>query len=120
MHDDQKTSSGKNTVINTVYHTVIWVESGTNIQFSLGLEGAIGSEADAEALANAMQEKFKQQYERAGKADRSYEVRVGVLAFPAPDPLLKHPTPKSAYEMNDIIKAVELARHVPGYSNLPD
>lgn len=77
--------------METVFHTVIWTETPTNITMSLGLEGALTTRAAAERVATAYREFLKADAE-AG-LEQAYFARVGILEMPRAHPSLKHPEP---------------------------
>ena len=75
-----------------VFHTVIWTETSTNIHFALGLEGALATREAAERVAAAYREFF--QADADDGLEQARFARVGIAELPAPDPSLKHPTPR--------------------------
>ncbi len=76
-----------------VFHTVIWTETATSIQFSLGLEGALATREAAERVAAAYREFFEIDLEVG--VEQARFARVGIAELPAPDPSLKHPEPRA-------------------------
>jgi hypothetical protein len=80
-------------VSETVFHTVIWTETATNIQFALGLEGALATREAAERVAAAYREFFAVDAETGVELARF--ARVGIAEMPLPHPSLKHPEPRT-------------------------
>jgi len=77
-----------------VFHVVLWTE-GADINFELGLEGAIALRADADRLAQA--------YQAVRPVGAGCQLRVGVLELPAPHPDLDHPSPLTTIAVEAVI-----------------
>lgn len=104
--------------MNIVFHVVIWTEGETSIAFELGLEGELATREAAEKCAETYRELFKMVYARDGAPEQVFRTRVGILEMPAPDPRLKHPTPRT--DVEEIMKeARELLLHRKLRSNTP-
>lgn len=89
---------------DTVFHTVIWTETSTNITFSLGLEGALATREAAERVAAAYREFFKADAD-TGLVQAQF-ARVGIAELPAPHPSLKHPAPR--VDVDAIVAEIEI------------
>lgn len=83
---------------NMVFHIVLWTESPTGIEFSLGMEGTIASRDVAERCATVYRECLQLGYETIGDPTQAFRSRVGILEIPAPDPRLGHPPPRDDVE----------------------
>lgn len=89
--------------MNTVFHTVIWTETSTNITMSLGLEGALTTREAAERVAAAYREFF--QADAADGLEQAQFARVGILEIPRAHPQLQHPEPRT--EVDTIVAEIE-------------
>lgn len=87
----------------TVFHTVIWTETPTNITMSLGLEGALTTREAAERVAAAYREFLKADADDG--LQQAYFARVGILEIPRAHPALKHPDPRA--DVDAIVAEIE-------------
>jgi len=87
----------------TVFHTVIWTETPTNITMSLGLEGALTTRDAAERVTAAYREFLKADADD-GLA-QAFFARVGILEMPRAHPQLKHPEPRT--DVDAIVAEIE-------------
>jgi len=90
-------------MIETVFHTVVWTETPTNITMSLGLEGALTTREAAERVATAYRE-FLQADSDDGLV-QAYFARVGILEISRAHPQLKHPEPR--VDVDAIVAEIE-------------
>jgi len=89
--------------MKTVFHTVIWTETSTNVTFALGLEGALATREAAERVAAAYRMFFEADAESG--LEQARFARVGIAELPAPDPSLKHPEPRA--DVDGIVAEIE-------------